>query len=329
MLTIPDRRGPISASVLSMLTGGPATRAAEVRVLASEVADPLADGDLQLALACCYELHYRGLRGVDDRWEWDPSLLAVRAVLEEVVERALRDLVGPQATTTGTVWGDLRELVAADDGPPLSLHLARWATADQFRDFLVQRSIYHLREADSHTFGIPRLAGRAKAALVEIQADEYGNGDVDRMHSSLFAQTMRELGLSDTYGGYWDDASAQTLASVNALSMMGLHRRHRGALAGHLAALEMTSTEPNRNYGNGLRRLGFGPRATAFYDEHVEADAVHEQVASVDLCGSLVAAEPRLRSDVLWGAGCCLALDAAAGRALLEGWSDAELSVGA
>lgn len=329
MLTIPDRRGPISASVLSMLTGGPATRAGEVRVLASEVADPLADGDLQLALACCYELHYRGLRGVDDRWEWDPSLLAVRAVLEGIVERALRELVHPPETTTGTVWGDLQALVAADDGPALSLHLARWATADQFRDFLVQRSIYHLREADSHTFGIPRLAGRAKAALVEIQADEYGNGDVDRMHSALFAQTMRELGLSDAYGRYWNDASPRTLASVNALSMMGLHRRHRGALAGHLAALEMTSTEPNRNYGNGLRRLGFGPRATAFYDEHVEADAVHEQVASVDLCGSLVGAEPELRSDVLWGAGCCLALDAAAGRALLEGWSDAELSVGA
>ena len=29
-----------------------------------------------------------------------------------------------------------------------------------------------------------------------------------------------------------------------------------------------------------------------FYDEHVEADAVHEQIASVDMCGSLVAEEP-------------------------------------
>ena len=28
---------------------------------------------------CCYELHYRGLPGVDERWEWAPSLLALRA----------------------------------------------------------------------------------------------------------------------------------------------------------------------------------------------------------------------------------------------------------
>ena len=114
------------------------------------------------------------------------------------------------------------------------------------------------------------------------------------MHSALFAQTMRAVGLSDTYGALLERRQPRRPSpSVNAISMLGLHRRHRGALAGHLAALEMTSTEPNRNYGNGLRRLGLGPAATAFFDEHVEADAVHEQVAAVDLCGALVAAEPR------------------------------------
>lgn len=329
MLTIPERRGPISASVLTMLTGGAVVRPDEVRALVAEVADPLTDDDLQLALASCYELHYRGLAGVSDRWEWDPDLLAVRALLEDSFERALRRHVPAPPEVSGTVWGDLRALVDADDGPPLSLHLARWATLAQLRDFLVQRSVYHLREADSHTWGIPRLSGRAKAALVEIQSDEYGNGDDARMHSALFAQLLRGAGLSDTYGVHWREATAETLAGVNAISMFGLHRRHRGALVGHLAALEMTSTGPNRNYGKAVRRLGLPPEAAAFFDEHVEADAVHEQVAAVDLCGALVEDEPALRSDVLWGAGCCLALDAAAGRELLARWSGARLRIGA
>ena len=56
----------------------------------------------------------------------------------------------------------------------------------------------------------------------------------------------------------------------------------------------MTSSEPSRRYSAGLRRLGFDERTTVFYDEHVEADAVHEQIASVDMCGSLVAEEPGL-----------------------------------
>jgi hypothetical protein len=143
------------------------------------------------------------------------------------------------------------------------------------------------------------------------------------MHSQLFAASMRELQLDDTYGAYWMAAFAETLASVNLMSLFGLHRRWRGASVGHLAALEMTSTSPNGRYANGLRRLGFGPEATAFFDEHVEADAVHEQLAAVDLCGSFVEAEPHKHADVLWGASCCLALDARAGEALMSSWAQA------
>jgi hypothetical protein len=57
-----------------------------------------------------------------------------------------------------------------------------------------------------------------------------------------------------------------------------------------------------------------------FYDEHVEADAVHEQIASMDMCGSLVAGEPELAPDVLFGAACSLAMDALAACHLLGAW---------
>ena len=38
-------------------------------------------------------------------------------------------------------------------------------------------------------------AAAPKAALVEIQADEYGGGDPQRIHASLFARAMEALGL--------------------------------------------------------------------------------------------------------------------------------------
>ena len=82
----------------------------------------------------------------------------------------------------------------------------------------------------------------------------------------------------------------------------------------------MTSSEPSRRYSAGLRRLGFDERTTVFYDEHVEADAVHEQIASVDMCGSLVAEEPGLPADVLFGAACSLAMDGVAAQHLLGAW---------
>src|SRR3954449_8248859 len=140
------------------------------------------------------------------------------------------------------------------------------------------------------------------------------------MHSQLFAGMMRDVGLDAGYGALWDDAPAVAFTSVNTMSLFGLHRRWRGAALGHLAVVEMPSSEPSRRYSAGLRRLGFDARTTVFYDEHVEADAVHEQIASVDMCGSLVAESPELLADVLFGAACSLAMDGVTARELLGAW---------
>jgi len=288
--------------------------------VAASCEEPLTDEDLQLSLSVCYELHYRGFDEVDDAWEWNPELLRLRAVLEQRHLAALHSLVNPVAVTAGPVDEQLAALIAADDGPSLSRHLARHGTVEQWREYLTVRSVYHLKEGDPHTWAIPRLAGRAKAAMVEIQADEYGGGSPDRMHSQLFAGLMRDLGLDDAYGALWDDAPAVAFTSVNTMSLFGLHRRLRGACLGHLTAVEMTSSEPSRRYSSGLERLGFGTGTTVFYDEHVEADAVHEQIASVDMCGSLVTDDPALTADVLFGAQCSLALDGLTAHHLLGAW---------
>jgi hypothetical protein len=289
--------------------------------------DPLTDEDFQLALFACYELHYGGLEGVDDRWEWDPGLIAARTLLEDAFETTLHELVPRVPSADEPVDLLLARLVAEDDGPSLSAYLARSATVDEWREFVVHRSAYHLKEADPHTWVIPRVTGRTKAAVVEIQADEYGGGSPGRMHCALFARVMRALELDDSYGAYVDRLPAPTLANVNAMSLFGLHRRWRGAILGHLAALEMTSTEPNRRYGAGLRRLGYGRDATLFYDEHVEADAVHEQIAAVDMCGSFVAEHPALLRDVLFGAQVALALDGVVASEILTRWRDERSSL--
>ncbi len=322
-MRLPGPRGPLSEALCADLVRrahlAPATLAVAEQV-AARTADPLTDDDLQLTLAVCYELHYRGFDEVDPAWEWEPSLLRLRGLLERAHLGALQDLVGPVTATPDPVDQQLAALIAADDGPSLSAYLAKHGTPEQWREYLVLRSVYHLKEGDPHTFAVPRLSGRAKAAMVEIQADEYGGGAPERMHSTLFAGLMRDLGLDDGYGALWDLAPAVAFTAVNSMSLFALHRRWRGAAVGHLTAVEMTSSVPSRRYSAGLRRLGFDERTTVFYDEHVEADAVHEQIAAVDLCGSLVTAEPELAADVLFGAASSLALDGLTARHLLGAW---------
>jgi hypothetical protein len=320
MLSLPLPRGPISEFLLLRLCRPPG--AFELPVVVGSGDDALRDEDLQLALTLCYELHYRGLPGVDERWEWAPSLLAARGKLEEVFEAQLRIEVAVPAPPTGqNVDVALRDIAVADDGPSVSRFLQRSGTFDQFCEFVIHRSIYQLKEADPHSWAIPRLRGKAKAALVEIQSDEYGGGRPERIHAELFANTMTALGLDGRYGAYIDYAPATTLATVNLMSMFGLHRRLRGAIVGHLAMFEMTSSVPNRRYADGLRRLGAATSdAVEFFDEHVEADAVHESLAAVDLAGGLLEEEPHLGHDVLFGACALLHVETLWAADLLSAW---------
>jgi hypothetical protein len=327
-MRMPQPRGPVSETLISALAGPPRDLPAGTWRELPAGADVCTDEDLQLSLHICYELHYRGFDGVDERWEWQPSLLALRQAAEDRFEDGLRALVPvPLPPPPDEVPHALTALVEADRSPSLSKFLTGQASLEQFREFVIHRSIYHQREADPHTWAIPRLSGTAKAALVEIQADEYGGGRVERMHAELFRATMRELDLDDTYGAYLDVVPAVTLATNNLMSLFGLHRRLRGAILGHLAVFEMTSSLPNRRYGNGLRRLGGNETATRFYDEHVEADAVHEQIAAHDLCGGFCEREPRQGALVLFGAACALALDGRFAGYVLERWEAGQSSL--
>jgi hypothetical protein len=314
MSSLPQPRGPVSEALFAALRTAPHSLAGVSGEVDAE--------DLHLALYCCYELHYRGFAGVDDRWEWEPSLLAFRGALEAQFEAELLDLIGapgepPEPSDVDVL---LRELMHGDDAPSVSTFIEREATAEQLLEFMIQRSAYQLKEADPHSWALPRLWGRPKAAMVEIQADEYGNGRPDAVHAELFARAMDAVGLDSTYGAYLDQIPSVTLATVNLMSMFGLHRRLRGAIVGHLALFEMTSSVPNRRYATGLRRLGYGEDACLFFDVHVVADAVHESVAAVDLAGGLAKQDPQLGAGVLWGARALLEIDGRASRHTMDAW---------
>ncbi len=320
-MRLPSGRGPVSEILKERLSGSPR----ELPPLADQ-GDPLFDDDFQLSLFICYELHYRGFADVSDEWEWHPALIAFRNQLASAFETALEAKVQRIQVEPGDVPVVLKQIALSDGGPSLSLYLEKRASLEQFREFVGHRSIYHLREADPHTWVVPRLAGAPKAALIEIQADEYGDGNLHRMHSSLFAGLMRSLGLDDSYGAYVDAAPGATLATLNLMSTFGLHRRRRGAAVGHLALLEMDSSIPNRRYANGLRRLGFGDDVTRFYDEHVEADSVHEAIAAHDLAGALARQEPEVARDIIFGAEALAFVESYFAQTLLSAWEDGSTS---
>ncbi|MER5511415.1 iron-containing redox enzyme family protein [Streptomyces sp. NPDC002766] len=308
----PSPRGPVSAGVKGyLLNNGPLPRPETVAA-----ADPYGD-DLQIALYLCYELHYRGLAGVPPEREWDTDLLRTRAALEH------RFLTTLRADTTvhdsvEDALGDL--LVEPVEGSGVSHFLREQGELWQVREYATHRSLYHLKEADPHAWVLPRLTGRAKVAMAAVEFDEFGGGRPDRLHARLFANLMTDLGLDTTYGRYVDAASAEMLATVNLMSLFGLHRALRGALVGHFAAVEITSSPGSRRLADAMRRTGAGPAAEHFYDEHVEADAVHEQVVRHDVIGGLLEEQPHLAPDVVFGIDATGHVEDRFAARLLEDW---------
>ena len=83
---LPSPRGPVSHAVVKALSRPPGL----FRVPPVRTDEVLTNEDLQLALYCCYELHYQGFARVSDDWEWNPSLLELRGELERAFEASLR-----------------------------------------------------------------------------------------------------------------------------------------------------------------------------------------------------------------------------------------------
>ena len=313
-------RGPLSEVVVDVLRrpAGSALPALEVAD-----ADPFGD-DLQLALHLCYELHYQGLPGVDPYWEWDPDLLRLRGAMERVFEDALRAEVAGGDDVTAEIDELLIEHVP---GSGLSHFLRDEGEWWHLREFFVHRSIYHLKEADPHAWVIPRLRGRAKAALVAVEFDEFGGGRAERVHAQLFADLLDAAGLSSGYLHYLDDVPACSLATVNMMSLFGLHRRLRGALVGHFAAAEISTGPSAQRMEQALTRLGAPDACRLFYTEHIEADAVHEQVLRRDVVGDLLDHEPELAADIVFGVQATELLEGHLADHLLKAWRDGRSSL--
>lgn len=318
---LPRPRGPLSAAIIGFLAGAAPTGSFDVPFSC----DALVDDDLHLALWVCNELHHHGFVGVDDDFEWDTRVLNFRRRLETSFEAALRAEHDPRSLPADPM--EALKLIAAWPGPPLARTIEDEPTLERITEFMIHRSAYQLKEADAHTFAIPRLAGRGRSALIEIQMDEYGGGVPGAAHAELFAAAMRELELDDRLGGYIDMLPGTTLATDNLVELFALHRRLRGALVGHLALFEITSVVPMTRYLGAARQLAVSPSLENFYAVHVEADVHHGRLAISDMVAGFISEEPDLAAEMVFGAAALSHVEGRFAGAVLERWHSGTTSL--
>ena len=210
----------------------------------------------------------------------------------------------------------------ADDAPSVSTFIEREATAAQ------------VARVHGPPLGVPAQGGRpalvgAAAAVGQRRRRRWSRSRPTStataapttIHAELFARAMDAVGLDSTYGAYLDQIPGVTLATVNLMSLFGLHRRLRGAIVGHLALFEMTSSVPEPP----LRRPGCGGSATArtrpssSTSTSSPTPCTRASPRSISRAGSR-SQDPRLGADVLWGARALLAIDGRWARHMMAAW---------
>lgn len=327
---LPRQRGPVSQWLVQRLAWSEAASAtpqpSEEVVRGSGI---LSDDDRLMALWVAQGLSCHGFAGVDARCEVDPDVVALRLALEDALESDLSRVVAPVVarhltSATDDLVRTLFDLPRAEftEAPSIASFARREMSHQQWREMLILKSAYQLKEGDPHTFAIPRLPDEAKLPLLEIQFDEYGNGRLSDQHSRIFAEAMRSVELSDRYGDYCDAWPCEVLAANTALGWWASRREWVGAVAGHLAFIETTSSLPCQEYVAGARRLKLPEQAHRYFGEHVEADAAHEQIAIRQMCTAVAAADPAGTEKVLYGFLSGLYLEGRVAQAAVGAWRD-------
>jgi hypothetical protein len=204
-LTLPAPRGTLSAAILDTL------RRPMHHVEGAPTADddPLAGDDHTLALHVLHELHHRGFAGVDDGWEWEPSILAVRRHLERELMGRLAEEVSVPSDRADVAWA-LEQIAGGITSAPLWSWLAEHGTSVHLHELWALRAPERLRSGSGV---LPGHCAVPTAPPDPLDVLDGGRLDLDRVPG-------------------W------ALAEANVAACLRLQRRWRGALAGFAAARE-------------------------------------------------------------------------------------------
>ena len=192
-MLLPQPRGPVSGHVIESLRRGSAAPGGVVARARQRHRRP---GRPARALGALRAALPRLRRRAGDR-EWDAGLIeparqpssgASSGSCARRSEPRARGAVARRVTTSAR--RDLRPRRRRRRPVAGARSCSARPTREHVLDFLRERSLQQLKESDPQAFVLPRLTGRAKVALAELQYDEFGAGRPERLHQALYAEAL-------------------------------------------------------------------------------------------------------------------------------------------
>jgi Iron-containing redox enzyme len=187
------------------------------------------------------------------------------------------EAAAPEFGSRAELMRALENLLAQEEAdlPPTHDFLAREATLDQFKVVAAQFAVDGLTESQSLLAVVPRLPHRASMAVFRVLIDEFGCGNVDRVHFGLYKELLTELGLPTDLAGYLPGALPEVYAYVDLFYWLAARAPRPDYFVGAYAYFESSVLYAFRCLGAAADRLGL--RHARYYSEHLYIDNYHSK----------------------------------------------------
>lgn len=258
---------------------------------------PVGRRDAALALAGLHDLHLAPIHTLGDRvrLQHHPVVSTLKYRLEQTY---LRRLPAVQPVGVDAVAG-MRKVAAIDLVPPVYDWIADEATLDEVRAYLSLEGGPDGGFDDLVALCQVGIDGEAKVELATNYWDEMGRGDIPAVHTELHHRMASALDLVTVDRR---DQPVEALERSLLGSTLATNRAFQPEMIGALGLLELQAGPRCRRVVKGLKRLGCGDDALAFYEEHAVADPRHGKDWLDHVVGPLAARFPEWGPRIVTGA---------------------------
>ncbi|UBF27552.1 iron-containing redox enzyme family protein [Kovacikia minuta CCNUW1] len=166
----------------------------------------------------------------------------------------------------------------ADLNPPITEHkryLREQMTVEGYKHLLAIASLDGLVEASRMSRILGGASNEVQATLIRVLLEEYGNGRLNRKHSTFFAQMMAELGLRTEPEAYFDWVPWEVLACINHNFLLTECKRHFLRYNGGLTYFEIAGPSIYTDYMLAAERLNLSGTAMGYWELHIREDERH------------------------------------------------------
>lgn len=174
----------------------------------------------------------------------------------------------------------LTERGDADLSPPITenkRYLREEMPLAGYRHLLAIASLDGLVEASRLSRILGGASNEVQATLIRVLLEEYGNGRLNRKHSTFFAQMMAELGLKTEPESYLDIVPWEVLATINHNFLLTECKQHFLRYNGGLTYFEIAGPTFYTDYMLAAQRLNLSDAASGYWQLHIREDERHGQ----------------------------------------------------